>query len=250
MIGHDDAGAFFDELFSPEDFQVEEGVEEAACGAAHDEVKQGTVHVVLKRRKKLAGFEFGADVCRNEADDLVDAHIRCVYQQGIICLLERCAGALGVLLITLSNGIGDAFCCAAGGAHLFGGGDKVFELRFGEDDGADIAPFHDHGFAGVVLALLLYQEGADCRDRGDGGDVLIGALLGEFRGEDPALEHNGGGGTVLAEAQGNPREKGFHSSGIGRGDSLLQGVPGDRSVHGTRVDEGVAQLFGNEFGYG
>ena len=200
-------------------------------------------------RKGLAG-ELGADIGGDEGDHLVDAHIGGVDEQGIVCLLEGGAGALGVLAVALGNGIGDAFGSAAGGAHFLRGGHEVLVLGVGEDDGADIAAFHDHGLAGVVFALLFHEQGAHSGDGGDGGDVVIRALFGKLGGENATFVYHGGVGAILAEAQRDAGQQRLYSGGVSGVHALLQGVPGHGAVHGTCVDESVTKLFCNEFGHG
>lgn len=72
MVGYNDAGPFLNQLLLVDNLQVEERIEETACGASYDVVEQGAVHVFFEM---LAVFKLFPDICGNECHNLVDAHI-------------------------------------------------------------------------------------------------------------------------------------------------------------------------------
>jgi len=187
-------------------------------------------------------------------EDLLRGEGRGIDAEGILGASERGVSALCIsaitgfdLLLDLfegGRGIGSELSEASLGAFVRAGVEVEFEGSVGEDDRSGIAAFEDGGALEGEVSLLNEEEGTNGgMDRDGGGtDADLGGADGVFDilmiEEDAALSVD----VVELEVDGGEEggELGFI---VPRDVGLLSGE-GDSAEHGSRVDVGESDGFG------
>ena len=124
-------------------------------------------------------------------DAAFDGVVGRVEDGGTVGDYEGGGGAVAIGGVAFGDGVDFAGIAAAGGADVFCGVDVEFEGCVGEDDGADVAAFHNDGGAVEVVALEGDEFFADGGDGGDGGDVGVDGLGAEGSAGIEAVDGDG-----------------------------------------------------------
>ncbi len=147
---------------------------------------------------------------------------------------ESMASALG-------DDVGFALLLAAEGADLGAGVDVEFIRRLREDDGTDVAAFHDDGSVQREFLLLGDEEGADFGHLRDERDAFVDVGLARVRERVDAGEAEGEFAVSDGGFDGDRGDGVGDGGGVLKRDVALLEVPSDAAVHGAGVDVDVAE---------
>src|SRR5690606_21983229 len=110
--------------------------------------------------------------------------------------------ALAVRGVALGDGVHLTHFHPAGGADGFVGINVELERCVGENDGPDVAAFHDDVRAPEVVTLEADESLSHFRDGGNGGDVGVDGLGAQFVAGVNAVHGDGGADAVVAAFEG------------------------------------------------
>jgi len=181
---------------------------------------------------------------QRNGDEFLHGSMSRVETKGVGRTGQGRSRALLVEAVALLDDVVFALPAAAQGADLGIGVEVKFVGRLREDDGADVAAFHDQrGLPGQAL-LLGDEEFANGGNLCDQGDAFVNPAFADVReGVDPGDAENE---FAILEAGfdsgglDDPR----NSLGIQERDVPLLKVPGDPPVHGAGVDVDVTETLG------
>jgi len=203
--------------------------------------------------------ELGGDDGFGLGDDFVQSEMGGVEQDGVVGGFEGGVGAVAVALIAGTEFANHFFGLNLGGrvgvrlahlAHLVvaaqaadfrGGVEEDLYVGVGEDDGADVAAFHDHATRGGQLLLQADHPGTDL-----GMDADPGGSVGDFRVAQPgshidSVEENEialvGGLQMDGCLGGERKQRGYVVERDARG----QRLEGEGAVHGAgfKIEQAV-----------
>lgn len=254
MVGGDEDGTVADEAFPVFYAEAKDGAVGGAEGHPAEPVDPAHLPAIglffeevgggfLREWKVFAAQDFGGGI-----SDALNGELGCIEDVGIVRDFEWCdfAGAIG----GIACGYGVDFS-VVGSTVVADGGlciDVDFVGGFGEDDGADIAAFHDYVGAFEVVSLEFHEFCADFRYGGDGGDVLVDGGGAEVGGGIYAIDGDGRQVAVIAAGDFHFVEGADDGWGVGGVDAELEDFPGDGAVHGAGVDHDEVETLGKVAG--
>ncbi len=226
-------------------------------GAADQAVDQGALADVgeaddgdqraHRRAHARPRARFGQSRGDDPADDLFQAHRRCVELDRVLGGAQGAVLALGVAGVAAALGVEHRFEVLAGLRRaaarplLVGGGEEDLERRLGADHGADVAPLGDVVGGGDQLALALDHRlahaGVDGDPGGGGGHLRVAD-----RGADvaPAEQH-----PAAVEVDLEPGGQFVQRRAVVEVGAGLERGQRHAAVHRPGVEVGEAELGGD-----